>query len=173
MNRYATPIEPQTRVAQGRDSYFVENGFSLAGYADRWVKLKVFGVPVKFYNSAARKKVVPFHDLHHVATGYGTDLVGEAEIAMWELRGGCNSLILWALNGSAALFGLLTAPRRTLRALSRAGGQRTLYRDALPYDQLIALTVGELRARLGVPPGGAADQPARLHPDAPGPTAPG
>ncbi len=28
---------------------------------------------------------IPFNDLHHVATGYGTDVLGEAEIGAWEL----------------------------------------------------------------------------------------
>ena len=34
---------------------------------------------------------LPWHDLHHVATGYGTGLIGEAEISAYELRAGCGS----------------------------------------------------------------------------------
>jgi hypothetical protein len=32
---------------------------------------------------------LPPHDLHHVATGFDTTLVGEAEIGAWELASGC------------------------------------------------------------------------------------
>jgi ubiquinone biosynthesis protein Coq4 len=26
------------------------------------------------------------HDLHHVATGFGTDMIGEGEVSVWETR---------------------------------------------------------------------------------------
>ena len=65
--------------------------------------------------------------------------------------------------------GLLLAPRRVLAAFRRARGQRTLYREARSYSEVLKMSVGELRALLGVPADGAADRPSRLHPDAPVP----
>lgn len=94
------------------------------------------------------------HDLHHVATGYRTDLVGEAEIGAWELRAGCTTLAAWLYNGMAVMLGLVLGPRRVWRAFRGAKGMRTLYRLGLPYDEVLALSLSELRARLGIPVGG-------------------
>src|SRR5688572_6968609 len=63
-------------VRDARTAYFLANGFSDAGYRDAWVHLKVLGIPVAFPNTRSRKRAVPLHDLHHVATGYSTTLIG-------------------------------------------------------------------------------------------------
>ena len=76
-------------VRDARARYFAANGFSEAAYVDAWVRFKVGPLPVVFPNTRSRKRAVPMHDLHHVATGYGTSLVGEAEIGAWEIAGGC------------------------------------------------------------------------------------
>jgi hypothetical protein len=76
-------------VGDARDVYFRDNGFSLAGYTDNWVKLKLGPIPIAFPNTDARKAAVKLHDLHHVATGYATTWTGEAEIAAWEIGAGC------------------------------------------------------------------------------------
>ncbi len=156
-------------VREARDQYLGDNGFDVAGYTAPTFELEVFGRPVRFRNTRGRQRVVPLHDLHHVATGYGTDYVGEAEIGAWELRGGCPTLILWALNGAAVLIGLFLAPRRVVRAWRRAKGQRTLYRSGLGYDEALAMTVGALRAHLGLAAEGLVRGPVRLHGKAPGP----
>jgi hypothetical protein len=136
----------------------------MATYRDRTVKADLFlSVTITIPNTKPRQRAIPLHDLHHVATGYGTDLVGEAEIAAWELVGGCTSFIVYWLNGSALLLGLVLSPLRVLRALRHARGQRTLYRDPLPYDELVDMTVGDPRTRLGIPREGQADRAARLH----------
>ena len=51
--------------------------------------LRIGRVPVAaFPNGAARVRAVRLHDLHHVATGYATSWVGEAEIGAWEREAG-------------------------------------------------------------------------------------
>ncbi|MBI3724874.1 hypothetical protein HY251_13100 [bacterium] len=154
-------------VKEARDVYLRANGFTLEGYTAPTFELNFFGKRVSFKNRPSRMRVVPFHDLHHVATGYGTDFTGEAEIGAWELRAGCNSFLLRYLNGFAALIGLVIAPLRTLRAWRRARGHRSLYVEPAPYDELLGLSVSELRSRLGVPEAGQADREAGLHRDAP------
>jgi hypothetical protein len=151
-------------VAQARDEYFRENGFSLDGYTSRWVVLKVGPVPVAFPNTAARQAAVPLHDLHHVATGYATTWTGEAEISAWELAAGCGRYhAARFLDWGGAAVGLLIAPRATWRAFVRGRHSRTLY-DGVFSDELLALTVGDLRARLrvdrDVPPPGWRDRAA-------------
>jgi hypothetical protein len=137
-------------VRDARARYFADNGFDETGYTARWVKLKIAGVPIAFPNTASRKRAVPLHDLHHVATGYATTLVGEAEIGAFEIAGGCGRhAAAWLLNAGAFSLGLLLAPRRTYRAFVRGRHARTLYRDGW-RDGLLDLSVGELRRELRV-----------------------
>ena len=148
-------------VAEARDQYFRANGFSLASYTDRWVKLKLGPLPLAFPNTAARKAAVKLHDLHHVATGYATTWTGESEIAAYEIAAGCGRYwAAWGLNVGAFGVGLLIAPRRTFRAFVRGRHARSLYRRAFGED-LLALTVGDLRRQLGLaeppPPANAGD----------------
>jgi hypothetical protein len=146
-------------MREARDRYLADNGFTTETYTARYVTVDfVFGSRVTFPNTRDRQRAIPLHDLHHVATGYGTDLAGEGEIGAWELAAGCNTLVLYVLNGTVFLLGLVTHPVRTLRAFRHGMRQRTLYRDAITYDELLGLTVGELRARLGVPASGLADR---------------
>jgi hypothetical protein len=137
-------------VRAARDAYFAATGFSPAAYTDRWVFLKAGPLRLPLPNTPSRQRAVPLHDLHHVATGYGVDLAGEGEIAAWELAGGCGRhWAAWVLNGGAVAIGLAIAPRRTLRAFRRGRRSRTLY-DRSYGEDLLELTVGELRRRLGL-----------------------
>jgi hypothetical protein len=145
----------EVSVLEGRDAYLAENDFSIDAYTAPTFTVQVFGKALTFPNRPSRQRVIPLHDLHHVATGYGTDLVGEAEIGAWELVAGCNTPFLVAINATAAVLGMLLAPRRVVRAALAARGQRTLYVRGAPYDELLSLSVAELRERLGVPAGGA------------------
>ena len=47
--------------------------------------------------------------------------------------------------------------RAAWRAFLRANGQRTLYRDPALCESVSHMTLGEVRARLGIPPGGLQD----------------
>jgi hypothetical protein len=117
----------------------------------------LFGLRFRVPNPPRHRWALMLHDLHHVATGYGTDSVGEAEISAWELRGGVRALGLYtgSIVLSAALLGLLLAPLRTLRL------------DDVPYEALLELSIGELRARLALPPDGLNRRPRRLYTFAP------
>lgn len=84
---------------------------------------------------------------------------------MWELMGGCRTPIVYALNIVAVLFGAFLAPLRILRAIRAGRGARALYRLEHGYEELLALPLGELRRRLGIPSGGVAQAPRRLHGD--------
>jgi hypothetical protein len=165
--RAPTTLPPDLRVSDARDRYLADNGFDVAGYRAPTFQVTVFWRTWTLPNRPARQRAVPRHDLHHVVTGYGTDLVGEAETSAWELRGGINSLFLWCFKLGAITIGLVLAPGRVVRSFRRARGQRTLYADPAAYEDLIAMSLGELRARLGVPEDGLSDRPARRHVRAP------
>jgi hypothetical protein len=158
----STTLPADLPVRAGRDRYLADNAFTLEGYTAPTATIKVAGRYWTFPNTPNRQQALPWHDLHHVATGYGTDLVGEAEI-----RTGCTSFIAYYLNATAMLGGLFLAPRRLWRAWAAAKGCRSFYRHPMPYDDVLNLTLGEMRAYLGIPPAGHATQPAKLHPDAP------
>src|SRR5262249_28135897 len=128
---------PSMSMREARDLYFQRNGFSVAAYSAPTFTLKFLGVPVTFPSTANRKRALPIHDLHHILTGYGTDWIGEAEIAVWELRAGGRSLarfglVVYWLDGSGAILGLLISPRRVWRAFRSARGQRTLFPETAP-----------------------------------------
>jgi hypothetical protein len=148
-------------VETARDRYLDENQFSVESYTAPTFRLKLLGIPLRLPNTKARQRAIPLHDLHHVATGYGTDFVGEAEIGAWELVAGCNSSVTYFLNAGAVMIGLLLAPLRVVRAARRARGTRTLYREPMPYRALLAMSVPELRDHLRLPEDGLADRPPR------------
>jgi len=137
-------------VRDARDQYYATNGFSATGHIDSWVKLKLGPIPVVFPNTASRKRAIRLHDLHHVATGYATTLIGEGEIAAWEIAGSCTDhWAAWVLNAGGFGYGLVFAPRRIYRAFMRGRKSRNLYHRGWD-DSLLDLTVAELRTRLGL-----------------------
>jgi len=137
-------------VEEARNLYFAANGFSFQDYDAPTFTIGIFGLSLKLPNIEARKRIVPFHDLHHILTGFGTDWIGEAEIGAWELRAGCKSLLAYFLDGSGVIIGLAISPRRVWRAFRAAKGQRTLYGDPTPYRRLLQMTVGDLRKRIRI-----------------------
>jgi hypothetical protein len=161
MTTYAA--DPSATLAAARDEYYRLNGFGADGGDSKdWVDFKLGPIPMPFPNSAARKRAVHFHDLHHALTGYGTDIIGEFEISAWEIASGCaDHYVAWQLNLAGMFGGLIAAPRRTWRAYRRGRQTRNLYRRA--YDQaLLDRRVGEVRRELGLDeplaaPLGAAD----------------
>lgn len=150
-------------VRGARDRFLAVNGFDVADYDARTVAIPLGPFTIRLPNSEGRKKLVPWHDLHHVATGYGTDPVGEAEISAFEIRAGDLNLAGWVYNGMALGLGLVVAPIRTWRAFARAEATRTLYGLGFAYEEALDMSVAELRRRMGVPDAGAATSPAALH----------
>jgi hypothetical protein len=145
------PVADDQTLREGRRVYFAENGLPAdGGYDDRWVVIRVGGVPVlAFPNTADRRRAVPFHDLHHVVTGYGTDLIGEAEIGAWELASDCSeSRAATFLNLQVFGFMLPLHRARLFRAFLRGRHSRNLY-GGICDENLLGRHVGEVRAELG------------------------
>ena len=83
------PLDDNATVFAHREEYFLKNGFSEEGYSEAWVRVQLGPIPVWIPNTSGRKRIVPLHDLHHLLTGFETNLVGEGEIGAWELASGC------------------------------------------------------------------------------------
>lgn len=166
-------VTSSTNVREALDGYLRENGFTWEGYDAKWTDASFFGVRFRVPNTRRHRWSIMLHDLHHVATGYGTDLVGEGEISLWELRRGLRGLdpYVASIVAAGALMGVALAPTRALAAWRVSGrAQASLFarvRTQAEYEALLAGTVAELRAALGVPDGGVARHPRRLHAYAP------
>jgi hypothetical protein len=141
-------------VPEARDRFLASNGFHVEDYSAPTYTIKFWQFPVRFPNTKGHQWATPLHDLHHILTGYTTDWIGEAEIAAWELRAGCKTLVVYWLDVAGVVIGLFISPARLWRAFVRAKGQRTLYHEPALCDSLSQMTVGEVRARLGIPAGG-------------------
>jgi len=139
-------MSPDT-VRAGRDHYLAENSLSTDSYTARRFPIYVGKWPIYVPNPG----YLPWHDLHHVVTGYKTGLVGEAEISAYELRSGCRSFFIIILCIGAMMIAMFVAPRRVLRAWKNAKGTRNLYRREVSYDSLLEMQVDELREMLGIP----------------------
>lgn len=139
-------------LRDARARYFRDNAFGDdGGYSKAWVPVQLGPLPLAIPNTSARVRAVKYHDLHHVLTGYATDLVGEAEIGAWEIGSGCAGFVAaWILNLYAMVLGFLAgAPGAVWRAFLRGRRTRNLYRTA--YDEaLLDARLGELRERLGL-----------------------
>jgi hypothetical protein len=151
---------PESTIGENRRRYFEANGFGDGGYEAKWVSLKKLGpIDFGFPNSPARVRAVRLHDIHHVATGYGTDWTGEAEIGAFELGAGCGDhYAAWVLNGGTLLYGVWIAPRAVYRAFVRGRHAKSLYGGEW-RESLLDENTGELRKKLGVngpPPKGTA-----------------
>lgn len=138
-------------LLEARAHYFERNGFgSDGGYSDKWVHVKLGIVPFAFPNVASRVRAVRYHDLHHVLTGYGTDMNGEAEIAAWELATNCRGFYAaWLLNFGSLAYGSLVCPRRVHAAFVRGRHTANLY-DRDFDDTLLGRTVTQQRGELGL-----------------------
>ena len=145
--------EPSLLVGEARSLYFETSGFGDdGGYSDERVDLKFGPFTFSIPNSPARIRSVKLHDLHHIATGYKTDLVGESEIAAWEVAIGCEDhYAAWVLNLLAMSYSLVLCPRRVTRAFLRGHGAQNLYGREFGED-LLQQTVSELRENLQVSP---------------------
>ena len=135
-------------VREARAQYFSDNGFGDdGGYNARWVYLDFGWMKVPLYNSAARRKAVPLHDLHHLATGYATDPKGESQVAIWEIAAGTyDKWFALIINLPALLYGFLLWPRDSYKAWQRGRLSESLYKDNFD-EALLDLTVAELKSR--------------------------
>ncbi|HET9731188.1 MAG TPA: hypothetical protein VFP54_00810 [Acidimicrobiales bacterium] len=139
----------QLTLRQALSQHLAENGFAPdGGLSGRWTFVRFGPIPVCIWNTPARKRAAPFHDLNHVVSGYGNDAMGEAEIGAWELASGCKHYFAaWVLNWSALLLGL-RSPRRMFAAFVRGRQTENLY-DA-DTDRLLDLPLGVVRSELGL-----------------------
>jgi ubiquinone biosynthesis protein Coq4 len=144
--------EDHLSVRQARELYFEKSGFDATSYSDKWARYRVGRLStVLVPNTQARIRAAKLHDLHHIATGYETSWVGEAEVSAWELAsGGCGRhRIVWLFDTAALFLGCFINPRRVIRAFKRGIGSQNLFQQEFS-ETMLAQTVGSLRSNLRI-----------------------
>jgi len=118
----------------------------------RWIRVRIRGRAIPFLPVIGYRNALVLHDVHHTLTGYSTRLVGELELAAWELAsGGCGwSVLFWVDRLVAVVLGLVLAPLRTFRAFRRGLACRNLYRRSV--DEVLRSDHTELRRDVGLAP---------------------
>jgi hypothetical protein len=141
---------PDMTLGEARKLYFRLSDFGEdGGYEERWIKVKVWRMPIWVPNTAGRVRAVKLHDLHHVLTEYPTTWRGEAEISAWEVgSGGLHRYYAgWLLDLMNVAQGLVVNPRGVYRGFMRGRRTSNLFDTEFDEDMLQAL-VGEYRHRL-------------------------
>lgn len=139
-------------MADARSRYYEVNKFGAdGGDSLEWVPIHFLGLTFYIPNTEGRRRAVRVHDLHHIVTGYETNMRGETEIAAWELASGCRRWpAAFVLNLGALGLGAVLSPRRIARAWARGRKTRNLYSERGGIDHLLPRTVDETRKALGL-----------------------
>ncbi len=147
---------PDDNVRDARDRYLEENQLTTELYTQRWVRPPVGPWRPRLYNPKQRRWAIARHDLHHVATGYGTDIESEMEISAWEVGAGLGRLwIAWMICVPLFLVGLVRCRQRTLAAYRLGKRCRSLFAQPDAYDRWLGWSVRRLRSELGLTSEGA------------------
>jgi hypothetical protein len=148
----ASVYPPDLNLRLARARYFELNNFGDdGGYNERWIKVKVWRVPIWLPNTAGRVRAVMLHDIHHVLTEYPTTWRGEAEISAWEIGSGGlkNYFAGWLLDLMNIAQGVVVNPSGLYRAFMRGRRSRNLYSREFG-DDILEHNVGEYRDELNL-----------------------
>jgi hypothetical protein len=163
------PVPGSFTVREGRDLYLAENGFSVESYDEPTTKATMLGIRFSVPNTPTHRWAIMLHDLHHVATGFGTDFTGETEVSAWECPQGLRPLGLYTggLVLNLAMLGFVFSPRCARAAWRASKAPNLFHRPEHSYEDLLEMRVGDLRRMLGLPEDGLWPRPRRLHAHAP------
>jgi len=107
-------------------------------YDDPWIRYPVGGRRIPVFPLGPVENAVAIHDIHHMLTGYGTDLQGEVEVAAWEMAsGGCGRhWFMWFDRVSVVFIGAFF-PKAFLAAWKKGWRAKNLYR--MPLAQALGM----------------------------------
>ena len=148
----ASIYPPDMILGDARARYFELNNFGKdGGYDERWIKVKVWHIPIWLPNTAGRVRAVKLHDLHHVLTEYPTTWRGEAEISSWEIgAGGVGKYYAgWLLDLMSVAQGVVVNPQGVYRGFMRGRVSKNLFSKEFS-DDVLERKVGEYREYLNL-----------------------
>jgi hypothetical protein len=117
-------------------------------YADDWFRFYVGHRSIKVIKLTSMMDSVAIHDTHHLLTGYGTDVRGEAEITAWELAsGGCGRHWAMWLDRLVAVPTLVVFyPRAAWAAAKRGWRESNLY--GADFERVLGEDLDAVRDRV-------------------------
>lgn len=113
-----------------RQGLLADRGAGDAWLRDRWYRVTVRGHSIPAVPLYGFKRPLIVHDIHHLVTGYPTQLWGEMTLAGWELgSGGCGRYpVFWIVQVLFFVSALVLMPSLALRAFASGRKNRNLYR---------------------------------------------
>lgn len=121
------------------------------GLNDDWAYMDMMWFRIPFPNTAARKKALVYHDVHHLTTGYKSNWQGEAEVGAWEISTGCGPYkAALFLDSGAMAVGMIFYPVKTFHAFIRGQRTRNLYLNTYTREQLMPMRIAEVQQLLGL-----------------------
>jgi hypothetical protein len=122
-----------------------DGGDSLA-----YVKVELSkGFHFYFPNFDLRRKAVILHDIHHIVSGYSTDIFGESEISAWEIASGCKKYwVAFAIDTSGVMIGIPINFTKVLKAYARGRRTKNLYHETIALQKAMDTPVDELKKQL-------------------------
>jgi len=140
------------RAAVGEllDQFYAEHNLGKDGGIDaKFARVQIGWFAFYIPNTESRRRALFFHDVHHLATGYQTDLKSEAEIGAWEIASSCRDFwAAWILNYSGFALGLLLSPLRTFRAFVRGRKCLNLYHGIMGREEINNSSIPEIQELL-------------------------
>lgn len=108
---------------------------------------------ISFYfpNFDERRRAVIKHDIHHLVTGYKTNITGESEISAWEIGSNCKTY--WAaflIDTSGLMIGLPFNFWGVLKAFAKGRKTKNLYHDTISMEESLDMPIEELKIHLGL-----------------------
>jgi hypothetical protein len=136
-------------VSQALAELQAASGIDTATYRSARLRVQLGFITLVFPNPGQ----LPLHDLHHAVLGVPMTFWGEVEVSTFELRTGVPTALIALLCVGSVVLGALCSPRRALAIWRRyAGCRHNLYGEGAHYEQLLGMTVGQLRHTLQLPP---------------------
>jgi len=131
--------------------FYADNNFGAdGGVSSASVKIQLTSWFHFYYpNFKSRNRAVLKHDIHHLVTGYSTNLWGETEISMWEIASGCKSYRgAFFVDVSGAMLGIPWNMWRVMKAFARGRKTKNLYHEFFTNKQALDMKVSELQKHL-------------------------
>lgn len=98
-----------------------------------------------------RRKAVLRHDIHHLVTGYKSEILGEFEIAAWEIASGCMKYFAaYLLNSGGLIAGMIIYPKPTFKAFILGCRTTNLYQINIEDEEMKASTIDAMKSKLGL-----------------------
>ena len=123
-------------VEQVLDRYLTDKGLSRS---DKWVYILLGGLRIPYFPAAPLRHFLTIHDLHHLISGYSTNLRDEIYLIGWELTsGGWGRHNWWYFAKTIHLIWMFVlSPVRMWTALKNGAKQHNLY--SFELNELLAM----------------------------------